>query len=152
MQKEHLLPQLNHVGITVDSIEDTIDFYRRITTVEVVAGPTRIAEEAVGDVIRVKRPNFRSCVVRIGTRGFELVQHDTSKGDRIMGRHNNVGGVHLAFMVENIESVMQSVKDLGITTTASEPYSSATLNGYKTFFFEDVNGYMVEIGQMPPSA
>jgi glyoxylase I family protein len=139
---------MNHIGLTVHSIEATLDFYRQFTTVEVFEDATHICGEGVGRVIEVDAPDYHSCMVRIGDRSFELIEHHDSKGRHLMARHNDVCGIHLAFMVDNIEEVFRHVVRLDLQPTTSAPYTAQELGGYKAFFFRDLNGVQVEIGQV----
>ncbi|MFB9244574.1 VOC family protein [Massilia antarctica] len=143
-----LLPGLNHVGLTVLSIEDTLDFYRKLTSVEIFEETVRISGDGVGAVIRVKNPDYKSCMARIGNRNFELIEHIGSKGRHLVANHNDVCGIHLAFMVDDIDDVFQKVTQLGLETTTEQPYVATELGGYQAFFFRDLNGVQIEIGQV----
>lgn len=143
-----MLPSLNHVGLTVLSIKDTIQFYARLTTVEVFEESVHITGDGVGEVINVKNPDYNSCMVRIGNRAFELIEHLGSQGRHLVANHNDVCGVHLAFMVSDIEDVYRRVKELGMAPTTDRPYEAEELGGYKAFFFRDLNGIQIEIGQV----
>ena len=90
-----LLPNLNHIGLTVHSIDETITFYRQLTTVEVYEESAHISGDGVGEVINVARPDYHSCMVRIGNRNFELIEHHSSKGKHLFAHHNDVCGIHL---------------------------------------------------------
>lgn len=142
-----MLNALNHVGLTVLSIQDTIDFYSKLTTVEIFEEAVHITGDGVAKVIDVPNPDYRSCMVRIGKRSFELVEHLSSKGNHLVANHNDTCGIHLAFMVEDIESIYQQVKSLGIEPRTA-PYTAHDLGGYKAFFFRDINGFQIEIGQV----
>lgn len=142
------LPNLNHVGLTVFSIEDTINFYRKLTSVEIFEEATHISGDGVGEVIKVKNPDYKSCMVRIGNRAFELIEHLSSKGKHLVANHNDICGIHLAFMVSDIDEVFRKVKNLGIEPTTVQPYTANELGGYKAFFFRDLNGVQIEIGQV----
>ncbi|WKB50626.1 VOC family protein [Eleftheria terrae] len=139
---------MNHVGLTVLSIEDTIRFYKQLTTVEVFEETVHISGDGVGEVINVQKPDYKSCMVRIGNRSFELIEHLSSKGRHLVANHNDVCGIHLAFMVSDIEDIYQRVKTLGIEPTTRAPYTATDLGGYKAFFFRDPNGVQIEIGQV----
>ncbi len=142
------LPGLNHVGLTVLSIEETLNFYRQLTTVEIFEESVHISGDGVGEVIRVNKPDYNSCMARIGNRSFELIEHHSSKGRHLVGNHNDVGGIHLAFMVDNIDEVYSKVKALGLEPTTQQPYTATELGGYQAFFFRDLNGVQIEIGQV----
>ena len=142
------LPNLNHIGLTVYSIDKTIEFYRKLTSVEIYEESTHISGDGVGNVIKVEKPDYHSCMVRIGNRNFELIEHHSSKGKHLMGYHNDVCCIHLAFMVDNIDDVFQQVKALGVEPTTAQPYTAHELEGYRAFFFRDPNGIQVEIGQV----
>lgn len=142
------LPTLNHIGLTVHSIDETLNFYRKLTSVEIYEESTHICGDGVGEIIKVKKPDYHSCMVRIGNRSFELIEHHSSKGRHLVANHNDVCGIHLAFMVADIENVFQQVKALGIEPTTVEPYTAQELGGYKAFFFRDLNGVQIEIGQV----
>ena len=142
-----MLKSLNHVGLTVLSIQDTIDFYKKITTVEIYEDAVHISGDGVARVIDVPKPDYKSCMVKIGERNFELVEHGSSVGRHLVANHNDVCGIHLAFMVEDIDSIYQQVKSLGIEPR-TEPYTAHDLGGYQAFFFRDINGFQIEIGQV----
>lgn len=143
-----MLTAMNHIGLTVLSIEDTIDFYRHLTTVEIFEETVHISGDGVGEVIRVKNPDYKSCMVNIGKRSFELIEHLGSKGKHLVANHNDVCGIHLAFMVSDIDAIYQRIKELGIEPTTQQPFTAHDLGGYKTFFFCDINGVQIEIGQV----
>lgn len=143
-----MLPTLNHVGLTVLSIEDTIAFYKKLTHVEVFEEAVHITGAGVGEVINVQRPDYKSCMVHIGARAFELIEHFGSKGRHLVANHNDVCGIHLAFMVSDIEDIFQRVKSMGLQPTTERPYTAKDLGGYKAFFFRDLNGVQIEIGQV----
>lgn len=142
-----MLTALNHVGLTVLSIEDTINFYKKLTSVEVFEETVHISGDGVGEVINVNKPDYKSCMVRIGNRAFELIEHLKSKGRHLIANHNDVCGIHLAFMVENIDEIYRAVQSLGLKPTTAQPYVAEDLGGYKAFFFRDLNGVQIEIGQ-----
>lgn len=137
---------INHIGLTVHSIEQTIRFYEQLTTVEIYGEALRITEAGVAAVIGVPQPDYVSCMVRIGKREFELIEHAGSKGQDTNGGHNNVGAVHLAFMVDDIDDTFAKVRNVGAEPTTSAPYHSSDVEGYRTFFFRDPNGILVEVG------
>ncbi len=87
-------------------------------------------------------------MARIGNRNFELIERHNSKGKHLLANHNDVCGIHLAFMVDDIDDVFLRVKELGLEPTTSAPYTAHELGGYKAFFFRDLNGVQIEIGQM----
>ncbi len=143
-----IFPALNHIGLTVHSIEKTLEFYRQFTEVEIYEEATHIGGDGVGKIIAVEKPDYHSCMARIGHRNFELIEHHSSKGRHLVAHHNDVCGIHLAFMVQDIDDVFRRVKGLGIEPTTSEPYTAHELGGYKAFFFRDLNGMQVEVGQV----
>ena len=143
-----ILPKLNHIGLTVHSIEKTLDFYRQLTNVDIYEEATHISGDGVGKIIAVEKPDYHSCMARIGNQNFELIEHHSSKGRHLFAYHNDVCGIHLAFMVQDIDEVFRRVNTLGIVPTTSEPYTALELGGYKAFFFRDLNGVQVEIGQV----
>ncbi|GKT24596.1 VOC family protein [Acidovorax sp. SUPP3334] len=143
-----ILPNLNHIGLTVHSIEETLNFYRQLTDVEIYEESTHIGGDGVGKIIAVDKPDYHSCMARIGNRNFELIEHHSSKGRHLYAHHNDVCGIHLAFMVSDIDEVFRRVKALGLEPTTAEPYTAHELGGYKAFFFRDLNGVQIEIGQI----
>ncbi|MGX0891167.1 glyoxylase I family protein [Pseudomonas sp. ADAK2 TE3594] len=143
-----MLAAMNHIGLTVLSIDETIKFYRQLTTVEVYEEAVHVSGDGVGQVINVKQPDYKSCMVRIGRRDFELIEHYSSKGRHVVTNHNDAGGIHLAFMVENIDEIFERVTALGLKPTTDKPYTARELGGYQAFFFRDINDVQIEIGQI----
>lgn len=87
------LPTLNHIGLTVHSIDETLDFYRNLTSVEIYEESTHISGDGVGEIIKVEKPDYHSCMARIGNRSFELIEHHSSKGKHLVANHNDVCGI-----------------------------------------------------------
>ncbi|MEG4634744.1 VOC family protein [Microcoleus sp. AR_TQ3_B6] len=129
-------------------MDETLEFYRKLTVVEIYEESTHISGDGVGEIIKVEEPNYHSCMVRIGNRNFELIEHHSSKGRHLVANHNDVCGIHLAFMVNDIDDVFKRVKALGIEPTTKQPYATNQLGGYRAFFFRDLNGVQIEVGQV----
>jgi len=119
-----------------------------VPEVEIYEESTHIGGDGVGKIIAVDKPDYHSCMARIGNRNFELIEHHSSKGRHLYAHHNDVCGIHLAFMVPDIDEVFRRVKALGLEPTIAEPYTAHELGGYKAFFFRDLNGVQIEIVQV----
>ena len=108
------LSHIEHIGIAVKSLDESIKFY------EDILGLKCYAMEEVADQ-KVKTAFFQ-----IGQTKIELLESTDPEGP--IGKFIEKGGEgihHLAFAAENLESSLQELKDKGVKLIDENPRKGA---------------------------
>ena len=107
-----MLQQIDHIGIAVKNLDETVDFYRRVMGLEVSS-----AEVFNG---------LKIAFLRIGDSELELLEDLTPDG--AIARHvakRGEGIQHVAYRVENIEQALQEMRAKGIELIDERPRPGA---------------------------
>ncbi|MGG1396513.1 VOC family protein [Bacillus salipaludis] len=122
-----MIKKVEHVGIMVSDMDESIKFYETLLDFKV----------------RVRSHN--------GDKEFTFLTHKGLPGFEIelildfrQDAHYSENGlvIHLAFVVEDMDSVVSYCKQLGIIFETSEPKRG--INGRKTIRFRGLNGEMLQ--------
>jgi catechol-2,3-dioxygenase len=91
-----------HSSFTVSNMERSIAFYRDVLGLELTAvvDGGEVASRVVG------HPGAKLTLAFFRNSGheIELIEYETHKGDQKACRRNDVGGAHLAFLVDDCEA------------------------------------------------
>ncbi len=107
-----MLTQIDHIGIAVKTLDETVAFYRDIMGLEVSA-----TEEFHG---------MKIAFLRIGASELELLEDMTPDG--AIARHiakRGEGLQHVAYRVENIEQALEEMRAKGLTLIDERPRPGA---------------------------
>ena len=116
-----MIKKINHIGIAVNSIEDALKFYTDILGLE-VEGIEVVEDQKV-----------RTAVIPVGESRIELLESTDPEGP--IARHiekRGEGIQHLALEVDDIEGVLQTLKEKGIPLIDEKPRTGA--GGHKIAF------------------
>jgi methylmalonyl-CoA/ethylmalonyl-CoA epimerase len=103
-----MLQQIDHIGIAVKNLDDTVAFYRQVMGLEVSA--TEVLN------------GIKIAFLRIGDSDLELLEDLTPDG--VIARHvatRGEGMQHVAYRVDNIEQALQDVRAKGIALIDERP-------------------------------
>jgi methylmalonyl-CoA/ethylmalonyl-CoA epimerase len=107
-----MLRQIDHIGIAVSNLDETVTFYRQVMGLEVSAT----------DVFNGMKIAF----LRIGDSELELLQDLTPDG--AIARHiarRGEGLQHVAYRVDDIERALQEMRAKGIVLIDEHPRPGA---------------------------
>ncbi|QOR35784.1 methylmalonyl-CoA epimerase [Clostridium sp. 'deep sea'] len=129
-----LLEKIDHLGVAVKSIESALKFYRDTLGIE----PTGIEE--------VPSQKVKVAFLPVGESNIELLESTTVDGP--IARHiekRGEGIAHLAFRVNDIESVIASLKEKGVRLLSDTAQPGA--HGAKIVFIhpKSANGILIEL-------
>ena len=103
-----MLQQIDHIGIAVKDLDETVTFYRHVMGLEVSA--TEVFN------------GMKIAFLRIGDSELELLEDLTPDGAiaRYVGKRGE-GVQHVAFRVDNIEQALQDMRAKGIALIDERP-------------------------------
>jgi methylmalonyl-CoA/ethylmalonyl-CoA epimerase len=107
-----MLQQIDHIGIAVQNLDETIAFYRQVMGLEVTA--TEIFN------------GMKIAFLRIGDSELELLEDLTPDG--AIARHvakRGEGLQHVAYRVDNIEQALAEMRAKGLTLIDEQPRPGA---------------------------
>ncbi len=120
---------LEHVNLTVSSVETSTAFYRQLFDFE-------IRWQGVNSE---GRP-----AAHIGDQHHYLALFEASKAGAARNSYDRVGLNHLAFVVENLKSLKRRLIKLGV-----EPHLEADYEPGQRLYFHDPDGIEVELVEYP---
>lgn len=113
----------SHVGIVVQNMKESVDFYTRVLGCKVHK--------------QHQEENIEFTLLMADNQEIELLYFPNEKKERTEGVIS-----HIAFKVENIEEEITRLKDLGVTLSTDQPRVVA--GGMKIFFFNGPSGESIE--------
>ncbi len=129
-----MVSKLDHIGIAVDNLEESIKFY----------------EETLGlklqGIETVEEQKVKVAFLPVGDTEIELLEATSSDSPIAKFIEKKGQGVqHLAFRVENIEKALEEAKEKGIRLIDEKPRYGA--GGAKIAFLhpKSTNGVLVEL-------
>jgi glyoxylase I family protein len=144
----------DHTGITVSNLERSLAFWRDLLGFE-FSHQTQQGGEIAEQITGVKGSQLKLAVVKTPSgHKIELLEYlapaDRKKDNAL--RPCDVGHVHVALTVENLDAILQKIAISG-WKAAGEPQSlTAGPNaGKRVIYVRDPDGTTIEFMQMPKS-
>jgi len=123
---------LEHVNLTVSSVDESIDFYRHLFDFEVRWRGTNSSG----------RP-----AAHVGNQRHYLALFEAPRSGHADESYDRVGLNHLGFVVEDLEVQRQRLDQLDI-----KPHLEADYEPGRRLYFRDPDGIEVELVEYPKSA
>jgi methylmalonyl-CoA/ethylmalonyl-CoA epimerase len=134
-----MLQQIDHIGIAVQNLDDTVAFYRDVMGLEVSA--TEIFN------------GMKIAFLRIGASELELLEDMTPDGT--IARHvakRGEGLQHVAYRVENIEQALAAMRAKGLTLIDEQPRPGARNARVAFLHPKSTKGVLIEFVEPQDSA
>jgi catechol 2,3-dioxygenase-like lactoylglutathione lyase family enzyme len=146
--------QVDHTGITVSSLERSLDFWVRVLGFEHLYTWTFDRSEFIEQLVGVPGAAMRLAMVQGPGHRIELLEY--SAPDRratYRPRSCDVGSVHLAFHVSDIDALIERFEAekwhaLGVVQTVAE----GDRKGLRLAYVRDPDGVTIEFLQLPEDA
>ena len=134
-----------HVGISVEDLDKTIDFY---TTVMGMEEDFRAEHggEIVATITKVKGSRVKVCHLKKGNVRLELLNYENRVNANECPPQNLPGLAHIAFVVTDIAAEYEKIKGLGYQFN-SEPVQSRA-NGPTVCYFTGPDNVVIELYQL----
>ena len=141
---------VDHTGITVTSLERSLAFWRDVLGFELSHRPHqtgRLASEITG----VPGAEISIAVLKGYGHKIELLEYSAPPDrKRLSPRPCDVGSVHVALLVDNLDAVLEAIAKSG-WDAAGEPQILATgpNAGKRVVYVRDPDGTTIELLQQP---
>jgi catechol 2,3-dioxygenase-like lactoylglutathione lyase family enzyme len=146
------MPSLYHVGLTVESLEESVAFYRDV--VGMVEIPASSNLELAGDWFDQLTDNegakLRVSHLDLDGVQLQLVEYAAAGGGRLPLHHKMVGNPHLCIDMGNIDERHAALEAEGRYKIS--PIVSIGGTSVRSFYITDPNGVLVEFIEVPESS
>ena len=140
---------MHHVGITVDDLEASLEWYERVfeVTREFIAeGSGAELSRAVG----VPDAKLRFAFLRFGSCVVELLEYDNDKERRYTRSNADVGSTHVCIDVPDLHAAYEDLRAKGVEFLAPPLLiEEGPLQGCSFVYFKDPNGVTLELFESP---
>jgi len=144
-----MIQGIHHTCITVSDLDRSVAFYRDLLGLELLM--TEESERSGDDrskALGVPRAKVKLAILRAGDARVELIGYATAKGRPYDRSNNDIGAMHIAFQVRDIDAVYQRLVDHGVRFTSSPTTIPAgPMQGWRWTYFFDPDGVSLEIIQ-----
>jgi catechol 2,3-dioxygenase-like lactoylglutathione lyase family enzyme len=144
-----MIQGVHHTCITVSNLERSITFYRDLLGLELVM--TEESERSGDDrskALGVAKAKVRLAILRACDAQVELIEYVTASGRPYDRSNNDVGAMHIAFQVEDIDTMYRQLVERGVRFT-SPPVTipAGPMAGWRWTYLFDPDGVSLEIIQ-----
>jgi catechol 2,3-dioxygenase-like lactoylglutathione lyase family enzyme len=137
-----MVKSMNHVGLSVKNLEESVNFYTEVMGMEVDYRAYHEGE-AISDVVGVENATLDICVVRKGNCSIELIEYNNRVEAKGHKKQNEPGLVHISFAVESVEEMYERIRTLGYDFY-SKPMVTRP-NGPKICYFKGPDSVTMEL-------
>ena len=135
------MPSLNHVGVTVRDIEESIAFYRDVVGMELFSR-RRMQGDWFDTLTHNSGADIDVAMLRMEGLTLQLVQYLAAGGTTLPLAHHNIGNPHLCVNVDDVDAKhRESVARGGLDPT---PIVDIMGLGIRSFYVHDPDGLPVE--------
>jgi len=136
-----MLKEMHHTGLSVTDMERSLELYRDILGMEVEWDLTIKDIPAFGTIIGLPGVEERIVMMKLNNCRIELFQFYEPKGKKIERRQCDIGYMHVAFVVDELDDICRKLEEKGI-----EFYSKAEdLGMFSVIFFKGFDGETIEL-------
>jgi catechol 2,3-dioxygenase-like lactoylglutathione lyase family enzyme len=147
---EGWLSGINHVGVTVASLEDALAFYKDVFGLEPVL-VTDASGPEVAAMFQVPGADFRVAFLPVGESVWELIEYRTP-GRETRPRHDEIGGMHVCFEVSDMDAALAHLARHGVAVPEKPlEIPEGPTAGARIAYVRDPNGVQIELLQPPPA-
>lgn len=140
-----MIDGVHHASVAVSNINKAIVFYRDVLGLKLLYMVESAGEETSRGV-GVKGANMKIAVLKAGDDIIELIQYVTPRGKPYDRLPCDIGNMHIAFRVSDINKVYDELKKKGVNFN-SPPIEiiEGPMKGWLWVYFNDPDGAQLEL-------
>ena len=141
----------DHTGITVSNLERSLAFWRDVLGFELSHRPHQTGELA-SEITGVADAEISIAVLKGYGHKIELLEYRApAERKRIVLRPCDVGSVHVAFTVDNLDAILKIIAASGWKAAGKPQTIRVGPNtGKRVVYVRDPDGTTIEFMEMPP--
>ncbi len=148
VDRDALVREIVHVGISVFDLEQSVRFYRDVVGMQVEYRAHHEGER-ISRVVDVPDARLDVCVLRKGGVRLELIDYGNPEKKRVSYKDQSTPGlIHIAMKVSDVDEAHRRIKAMGYGFT-TEPMVTRE-NGPKICYFRGPDNVVMELYQSPP--
>lgn len=142
----------DHTGMTVSNLERSLAFWRDVLGFELSHTAHQTAEMA-SEITGVEGAEIKLAVIKApGGHKIELLEYlaPFERKRHLDLRPCDVGSVHVALIVDDLESILSAIKDSGWTAAGKPQMLKSGPNaGKRVVYVRDPDGTIIEFMESP---
>jgi catechol 2,3-dioxygenase-like lactoylglutathione lyase family enzyme len=147
-----MITDLGHTGLVVSDMDKMVVFYQDVFGFEVVLD-TAVSGKEADDIVNFHIERERIVVLQLGKAQIELLEYrPCGRKYPTDFRSNDLFGVHLAFITDDMGKEYKILKEKGVKIISQGPQTipddHPVFAGTKVLYFEDPEGHPLELLQM----
>lgn len=148
------IKSIDHTGFTVSSLEDSLAFWVGVLGFKLLYTLTFETGPFIEEVVGVPGAALRLAMVEGPGHMIELLEYSSPNDRRTYKpRSSDVGSVHLAFYVENIDALVARVASVGWSPVGKiQTVESGERKGLRLIYVRGPDGVTIEFLQRPDDA
>ena len=140
-----MITGIHHASISVSDMNQSIVFYRDLLGLKLLY-VTEGGGEETSRGVGVKGANMKLAVLKAGEDQIELIQYVSPKGKPYDRLPCDIGNMHIAFLVKDIDKTYSDLKQKGLKFNASPiEITEEPMKGWKWTYFKDPDGAQLEL-------
>ena len=142
----------DHTGITVANLERSLAFWRDVLGFELSHRPHQTGALA-SEITGIPGAEISIAVLKGYGHKIELLEYlAPTEREHFRPRPCDIGSVHVAFVVDNLDAVLRAIAASGWKTAGMPQTLEAGPNtGKRVVYVRDPDGATIEFMQMPPN-
>lgn len=144
-----MIQGVHHTCITVSNLERSIAFYRDMLGLELkMTEESERSGDDRSEALGVPKAKVKLALLQAGDAQVELIEYVTAGGRPYDRNNNDVGAMHIAFQVDDIDAAYSRLRGHGVRFTAPPATIPAgPMVGWRWTYFSDPDGVSLEIIQ-----
>ncbi|WP_027684221.1 VOC family protein [Rhizobium leguminosarum] len=150
-QYRHFIKKVDHTGITVSSLDASLSFWVGVLGFEHLYTTEYQNSTLLEGIVGVPGASLRLAMVRGPGHDIELLEYSEPVDRKVMRpRSCDIGSVHVAFLVKDIEGLLGVINQHGWYPPGSlQTVTDGDRKGLKLAYVRGPDGVTVEFLEMP---
>jgi catechol 2,3-dioxygenase-like lactoylglutathione lyase family enzyme len=144
---------VNHIGVTVRDLDETVAWVREMFDLEPVFFVTGAGAE-VDASVQLEDASISCAFFMFGNLGVEFLEYSNPRGRDFDLRNCDVGAIHVCFGVDDLQATYERLEAKGVEFNSETPFTidDGPLAGTTYAYFRDPHGIQFELFQVPESS
>ena len=140
---------IHHTCITVSDLKRSIAFYRDTLGLELLmTEESERSQDDRSETLGVSQAKVKLALFKVGDTRIELIEYVASAGRPYDRKNNDVGTMHIAFHVDDIDAAYESLVEKDVRFTAPPAtIPDGPMRGWRWTYFFDPDGVSLELIQ-----